>query len=71
MTKGNFKSYDERWVIDATPDGCRFTFNDHIEFHYGQIGKISGNFAARGARETSTEILANLKRLAEADFEQS
>jgi hypothetical protein len=31
---------------------------DHIEFHYGPIGKIMGYFAARGAWETVTEILA-------------
>ncbi len=47
-------------------DGCRFTFNDHIEFPYGPIGKIIGWFAARGAQDTGSEILANLKRLAEA-----
>ena len=72
MTSGDFfKSYDERWEIDKTQDGCRFTFNDHIEFHYGPIGKIIGYFAARGAQETGTEILANLKRFAKADAEQN
>lgn len=67
ITSGEFfKSYDERWEIEPTPQGCRFTFNDHIEFPYGPIGKIIGWFAARGAKETGREILANLKRLAEA-----
>ncbi len=67
MTSGDFfKSYDERWEIVATADGCRFTFNDHIEFPYGPIGKIIGWFAARGAQDTGTEILTNLKHLAEA-----
>jgi uncharacterized protein YndB with AHSA1/START domain len=67
MTSGDFfKRYDERWEIVATADGCRFTFNDHIEFPYGLIGKIIGWFAARGAQDTGAEILANLKRLAEA-----
>lgn len=69
--QGDFKSYDERWEIDKTPDSCRFTFNDHIEFHYGPIGKLIGYFAARGARETGSKILDNLKRLAEADAKQS
>jgi hypothetical protein len=45
--------------------GCRFTFNDHIEYPYGPIGKIIGFFAARGSAETGKVILANLKRLAE------
>lgn len=68
MTEGDFfKSYDERWEIESTQDGCRFTFNDHIEFPYGPIGKIIGWFAARGAQDTGNEVLANLKRLAEAE----
>lgn len=68
MTKGDFfKSYDERWVVEQTPTGSRFTFNDHIEFPYGPIGKLIGVFAARMAKATGTEILANLKRLAEEE----
>lgn len=68
MTEGDFfKSYDERWEIEKTPTGSRFTFNDHIEFPYGPFGKIIGWFAARTAAETGTEVLANLKQLAEAE----
>ena len=67
MTSGDFfKSYDERWEIDPTPNGSRFTFNDHIEFPYGPFGKVIGWFAAKGAKETGAEVLSNLKRLAEA-----
>jgi uncharacterized protein YndB with AHSA1/START domain len=67
MTSGDFfKSYDERWEVEKTPDGSRFTFNDHIEFPYGPIGKIIGWFAARSSEKTGSEVLANLKRLAEA-----
>jgi len=67
MVSGDFfKSYDERWEIEETPSGCRFTFNDHIEFPYGPIGKIIGWSAARNARQTGDAILANLKKLAEA-----
>ena len=67
MTSGDFfKSYDERWEIEPTAEGCRFTFNDHIEFPYGPIGKIIGLFAASGSKKTGSEVLANLKRLAEA-----
>jgi uncharacterized protein YndB with AHSA1/START domain len=72
MTEGDFfKSYDERWEIEKTPSGSRFTFNDHIEFPYGPFGKMIGWFAARTARETGTEVLANLKKLAEADFHEN
>ena len=66
MTEGDFfKSYDERWVIDDTATGSRFTFNDHIEFPYGPIGKVIGWFAARNARKEGADILAKLKRLVE------
>lgn len=61
-----YKSYDERWVIEKTPSGSRFTFSDHIEFR-GPLGKLNGLFAARTARKTGQAILDNLKRLAEAD----
>ena len=68
MTEGDFfKSYDERWVIEETSTGSRFSFNDHIEFPYGPFGKIIGYFAARTARETGGEILQNLKRLVEGE----
>jgi hypothetical protein len=67
MTSGDFfKSYDERREIDPLPDGCRLTFNDHIEFPYGPIGKIIGRSTAKNARKTGDEILANLERLAES-----
>lgn len=67
MTSGkSFKSYDERWQIEETPTGSRFSFNDHIEFPYGPFGKIMGWFGERSAKTTGQEILANLKRLAEA-----
>ena len=67
QTSGDFASYDERWVIESTPTGSRFTFNDHIEFKGGLMGKFIGIFAARNARKTGAEVLANLKRLAEAE----
>lgn len=66
MTSGDFfKSYNERWEIEATSMGSRFTFNDYIEFPYGPVGKIIGWFAARNARKSGREILENLKKLAE------
>ena len=68
MTEGDFfASYDERWVIEETPTGSRFTFNDQIEFPHGRLGKVIGWFAARTAAKTGQEVLANLKRLVEAD----
>jgi uncharacterized protein YndB with AHSA1/START domain len=66
MTSGNyFKSYTERWEIEETPTGSRFSFNDRMEFPYGPFGKIMGWFGERMAQSSSKEILGNLKRLAE------
>jgi uncharacterized protein YndB with AHSA1/START domain len=68
MTSGDFfKSYDERWVIEATASGSRFTFNDRIKFPFGPLGVIIGWFAARTARKTGVTVLANLKRFAEEE----
>ena len=68
MTEGDFfKSYDERWVIEETEAGSRFTFNDHIEFPYGPLGKVIGFFAARTAAKTGEEVLARMKELVESD----
>jgi uncharacterized protein YndB with AHSA1/START domain len=67
MVRGDFfKSYDERWEIEATDTGSRFTFNDRIEFPYGPLGSVIGWFAARQAQGTGKRALAELKRLAEA-----
>lgn len=68
MTAGEvYRSYDERWVIEETPTGSRFTFNDHIEFPYGPIGKVIGWFAARGAAKTGGQILSTLKQRVEEE----
>jgi len=67
MTSGNFfKSYTERWEIEPTGDGCRFSFNDTLEFPYGLWGKVMGFFGERMAKKSSETILQNLKDLAEA-----
>ena len=67
MTRGDFfASYDEGREIEETAFGSRFTFNDHIEFPYGPIGKIIGWFGARNAEKTGAEVLQNLKRLVES-----
>ena len=68
MTRGDFfKSYVERWVIEQTPSGSRFTFNDRIQCPFGPLGVVIGWLAARTARKTGKTILANFKRLAEAE----
>ena len=66
MTSSSFfKGYTERWAIEPTSAGCRFSLNDTLEFPYGAWGKVMGFFGERMARKSSEQILQNLKRLAE------
>ena len=66
MTSGNFfKTYTERWAIEPTPTGSRFSFDGNLEFPYGPFGKIMGLVGSRMAKKSNQEILQNLKRLAE------
>jgi len=67
MTSGDFvKAYEQTWTVEATPSGSRFTFREEIEFPYGMIGKILGLFGRRRSGAIVGEMLARLKRLAEA-----
>jgi uncharacterized protein YndB with AHSA1/START domain len=67
MTSGDFvKGYEQRWTVEATPSGSRFTFMERIELPYGIIGKLLGLFARRGSEAIVGEMLAELKSLAEA-----
>lgn len=68
MTEGNFfRAYTERWEIEPTADGCRFSFDDRLVFPYGPWGKVMGWFGERMAKKSGEYILGNLKRLAEAE----
>lgn len=68
MTESSFfKGYTERWTIDATPTGCRFSFDDNLVFPYGPWGKVMGWFGEKMAKKSSQQVLQNLKRVAEAE----
>ena len=67
MTSGKgVKGYEQRWTLEATPSGSRFTFMEKVELPYGIIGKILGLFAQFLSRLTVKKMLAKLKNLAEA-----
>ena len=67
MTSGNFaKGYEQRWTLEATPSGSRFTFMEDFKLPYGIIGKILGLFARFGSQANVEKMLAKLKSLAEA-----
>ena len=66
-TSGNFvKGYEQRWTVEATPSGSKFTFMEEIELPYGIVGKIIGLFARRSSEATLRDMLAKLKSLVEA-----
>ena len=70
-TSGNFfKTYTERWAIEPTATGSRFSFDGNLEFPYGLWGKVMGLVGSMMAKNSNREILQNLKRLAEADARQ-
>lgn len=66
MTSGDFaKNYMQRWAIETTPSGSRFTFMEDFEFPYGVLGKILGFFGRFSSQATVGKMLALLKGLAE------
>ena len=67
MTSGTgVKGYEQRWTVEATPSGSRFTFVEVVELPYGIIGKIMGLVGQRLSAATVAKMLAKLKSLTEA-----
>ena len=62
----SMKSYQERWTVNPTPEGCRFTFLEQGELPYGFLGKLLNPIAERGSGATIEKMLQKLKGLAEA-----
>jgi uncharacterized protein YndB with AHSA1/START domain len=67
MTTGDMKSYQERWSLESTSSGSRFTFQEQGELPYGIVGKIVDPLAERGSAATVEKMLQKLKSLAEAN----
>jgi len=67
MTAGKgMKTYGERWTIEATPSGSRFTFAEQAELPYRIIDKLIGPLTQRMSGAIVEKMLAKLKNLAEA-----
>jgi uncharacterized protein YndB with AHSA1/START domain len=65
MISGNMmKSYEEKWTVEATPSGGRFTFAEQGEIP-GIFGTLFGRIAERGSAGTIDKMLKKLKSLAE------
>lgn len=63
---GNYKSYEQRFLVEPTPLGSKVTFMEEIILPYGVIGKLIGILAERMSAATVDKMLAKLKALAEA-----
>ena len=67
MTSGNMvKGYEQRWVVEPTPSGIRFTFMENVELPFGIIGKVMGAVGRHSSEAAVEEMLDKLKSLAEA-----
>jgi uncharacterized protein YndB with AHSA1/START domain len=60
------KGYDQSWSVEPLPSGSRFTFEEHVELPYGPLGSLIGKVQQRSSEAHVTEMLAELKVLAEA-----
>lgn len=66
MTSGaSYKAYDQRWSLEPTPSGSRFTFKEEIVLPYGALGRLIGFFAEKMSAATLDKMLPKLKTLAE------
>jgi uncharacterized protein YndB with AHSA1/START domain len=67
MTSGNMmKDLSERWTVEATPSGSRFTFTLKGELSFGILSRLIRPMAERGSGATVEKMLSRLKSLAEA-----
>ena len=67
MTSGTgVKAYEQKWEIEPTPSGSRFTFVENVELPFGIIGKLMGLVGQNTSKATAGKMLVILKGLAEA-----
>ncbi len=66
MTSGNLvKSYAQRYTIETTPTGSRFTCTEDIELPWGIIGRFAGLFRRSFSEAHLERMLVKLKAMAE------
>ena len=67
MTQGPLlKSYAERWALQATPPGSRFTLALEADFLWAILDTLIGPFVQRSSAANVERMLAKLKNLIEA-----
>jgi hypothetical protein len=68
MTSGDFvKGYEQRYTIERTLAGNRFTCFEDVRMPYGILGRIGGLFRRRISEGRLEKMLIKLKKLAEAN----
>lgn len=58
--------YEQRWALEPTAEGTRFTFSEDVELPYGVLGRVIGRFVQRISDGHVEAMLAKLMALAEA-----
>ena len=66
VSGASYGSYNQRWSLERSASGSRFTFMEEIELPFGVIGKLLGLVAQRMSLATVGKMEAKLKALAEA-----
>jgi uncharacterized protein YndB with AHSA1/START domain len=67
MTSGSgVRAYDQRWALEPTATGSRFTFDERVELPFGPLGRLIGAMGQGTSRRHVAEMLSKLKDLAEA-----
>ena len=59
------KSYEQRWTLEPTQSGSKFTLWEQIQMPFGFIGKLIERVGERMSASTVEQIIAKLKALAE------
>lgn len=59
MTTGaGVNAYDQRWSLQPSNGGCRFTFDEHVELPFGPIGRMLGAVGRRTSERHLEKMLA-------------
>lgn len=67
MASGNLvKGYEQRYTIESTPTGSRFTITEDIKMPFGMFGRFAGLFRRSFSEGHLEHMLIKLKSLAEA-----
>ena len=66
MTSGTgVKSYEQRWALQPTPSGSRFSFAEEVGMPFGVVGHVLGAVAKGSSERHVKEMLGKLKSMAE------